>query len=117
MKQIIALLALFISLIIVFSIFNSCKKDEVKVLPTITTSLVSSITQRYSRWKYSLVMEVLPLSARGVVWGTATAPTTALFCEGYASKIANRTLGIVFSMERLTQFLYTIIKTNHPLVS
>ena len=62
MKKIIAALTLFISLIIVFCIFNSCKKDEVKALPTITTSSVSSITATVLLQEEIFpVMEVLPL--------------------------------------------------------
>ncbi len=80
MKNIASVLTSFILLPIIISIFTSCKKDEVKALPpTLTTSTVSSISATSATAGGTITGDGgAAVSARGVVWGTATAPTIAL---------------------------------------
>lgn len=79
MKKTRSVFKVFISLVITFSIFTGCKKDEVKAVPTITTSSVSSITASGANAGGNITTDGgASVSARGVVWGTTTAPTISL---------------------------------------
>lgn len=88
-----------ISFIIVFLILTltfSCKKEIPKVIPTLTTTAISSITHTTASGGGSITSDGGAIVfARGVCWSTNQAPTTANSNSGISSGLSIFTSSII----------------------